>query len=341
MARLNLFVPKLFSQSPGSARAGSGAVLARLIARADCEIRAPVSIETALCAEFGFELSDEKTPPVADVTAAIDLAGAAGASGFVRADPVYLRADPGHLVLFDARSLDLTGREADAVLAHLNSGLEEHQVTLLRGVDQTRWYAALDCGADLGSFSPSCISGCHVDGHLPVGSSAAFLGRVMNEAQILLHDAEVNTQRRDRGLPPVNSVWFWGAGKLPAPRTGGPDVVVANDVLSAGLAKKLNRVWLERTDDVPAWLDRIQPGQSALVVIGAPTGAISEAPDTTLEEFEIQWCVPLCRALKTGRLRELHLITDRARFLITRRSLRRFWRRGEPLDVVKQKLAAG
>ena len=40
---------------------------------------------------------------------------------------------------------------------------------------------------------------------------------LLNEVQVLLHQHPLNAARQTRGLPPVNSVWFWGAGRLPAP----------------------------------------------------------------------------------------------------------------------------
>lgn len=342
MSHLTLFVPGLFSDllpSGSSEQVGRWPALEKLIARADIEIPAGVSIETALCAEFGLAVSDTSTPPVADVTAAVDLVSTDGRRGFARVDPVYFRADQTGLVLFDARSLGLSAQEADTLMAHLNAGLAEHELTLLRGKDHTRWYAAVDCGGDFSSFSPRSVSGCHADQHMPTGTAAPFLRRVMNDAQMLLHGSEINSERQARGLPPVNSVWFWGAGRLPEPCRGRPDLVVGDDVLGAGLANQYGCVWLERTDDIPGLCDEIKPGQWALVVFGAPTGATAEPRQTTLDELEAQWCGPLLEALRRGRLRKLCMITDRARFVITRRSVRRFWRGATPLHVVKAGLA--
>ncbi len=36
------------------------------------------------------------------------------------------------------------------------------------------------------------------------------LGRIMTEAQMVLHDCEVNKRRLSGGKPPVNSIWLWG-----------------------------------------------------------------------------------------------------------------------------------
>ncbi len=39
--------------------------------------------------------------------------------------------------------------------------------------------------------------------------------KLLNEMQMFLHQHEVNQQRAQRGLLPINSLWFWGGGNLP------------------------------------------------------------------------------------------------------------------------------
>jgi len=40
--------------------------------------------------------------------------------------------------------------------------------------------------------------------------------RLVNEMQMFLHQHEVNRERSERGLPTINSLWFWGGGAAPA-----------------------------------------------------------------------------------------------------------------------------
>jgi hypothetical protein len=317
---------------------GPWPALQTLLARGDREPAEPMTVEESLCRAFGVTPSGDGSPPVADITAAVDLACPAPPRGLIRADPVYLRADPADLVLFDVRSFELSEDEADALLVVLNSGLQEHGLTLSRGRVHTRWYAAIECGDDLRSFSPLSISGRPVDRHLPFGGAAPVLRRVMNDAQMLLHASDINADRLARGLPPINSIWFWGAGELPEPKRARPDLVVADDILCAGLAKRYDSVWLERADDISEVLDGLASAQTALVVIGAPTGSTGEPVATTLDEFEAQWCGPLLAALKRKRLKRLRIITDRGNFVMTRGSLRRFWRGVKTLHAARDAL---
>ena len=40
--------------------------------------------------------------------------------------------------------------------------------------------------------------------------------QLLNEIQMFMHQHEINAQRLQRGLLPINSLWCWGAGGLPA-----------------------------------------------------------------------------------------------------------------------------
>ncbi len=39
--------------------------------------------------------------------------------------------------------------------------------------------------------------------------------QLLNEIQMYMHQHEVNAERLQRGMLPINSLWFWGAGSLP------------------------------------------------------------------------------------------------------------------------------
>jgi hypothetical protein len=50
---------------------------------------------------------------------------------------------------------------------------------------------------------------------LPEGNEARRWRSLANEAQVILHNHPRNQARLSAGLPPVNSLWFWGGGRLP------------------------------------------------------------------------------------------------------------------------------
>ncbi len=63
---------------------------------------------------------------------------------------------------------------------------------------------------------PHDISGKSIKGHLPDGEGSDTLGHLMRESYDILHNHQVNRKRKESGLRPANSIWFWGQGKKPA-----------------------------------------------------------------------------------------------------------------------------
>src|SRR2546430_884920 len=57
---------------------------------------------------------------------------------------------------------------------------------------------------------------------------------LMNEAQMLLHEHPVNAEREARGLPALNSIWFWGGGVIAAAKARPFSAGVARDPLAPG-----------------------------------------------------------------------------------------------------------
>ncbi|MCK4658145.1 MAG: cofactor-independent phosphoglycerate mutase [Phycisphaerae bacterium] len=60
---------------------------------------------------------------------------------------------------------------------------------------------------------PHDIPGEPVEGHLPSGSGYERVREVMQRAQALLADHEVNQVRRDLGENPATDIWLWGQGR--------------------------------------------------------------------------------------------------------------------------------
>src|SRR4029079_18720879 len=82
--------------------------------------------------------------------------------------------------------------------------------------------------------------------HLPSGDNERQWRHLFNEAQIILHNHPVNARRARRDAGPANTVWFWGAGKLPewvrAPFTR----IASKDEVTIALAKLAKIPLVER-----------------------------------------------------------------------------------------------
>ncbi len=327
MSRLTVFVPdlfaELFEQSDSIVDSKRWPALALLLRRADERFLEDSSVEQNLRALLGAETGDTTALSVAGLTASIDY-DKQPQGGLMRADPVHLRADPNQVLLFNDPSIMPSAEEADELIKLLNIGLPE--IGLSRGRHSARWYIPSEASGALFSRSPGTVNGRSIGNFLPRDGGMHEFAQLMNEAQILLHDASVNTEREAQGIPAINSLWIWGA---PLNDCGGkpPELVVGDDVLTVGLARHFGVDWCAELlpDEILTRLKR--NNGNGLVVVGSPTGAL-ECDDrvSNLDDFEQRWCVPLLNSLRRFQIGELLLVTDQKSFRLSPWSLFKVWR---------------
>jgi hypothetical protein len=119
-----------------------------------------------------------------------------------------------------------------------------------------RWHLRLPAHMVLPDFAaPETALGEDLYEHLPEGAEARRWRVLFNEVQVLLHQHSLNTRRLERGLPPVNSLWFWGGGVLPARVDTALGGVVGEDLLLLSLAQRAGIPVQRRTR-----LDSVQSG---------------------------------------------------------------------------------
>lgn len=230
----------------------------------------------------------------------------AGAEGFwLRADPVHLSVMGDRLVLVPVAGL--TRVEAEALTGTLNrhfAGTHE-----FRCDHPDRWVMRT-APAEFNAPPTAEIAGGDVDPHLPGGQWPALL----NEIQMALHEHPVSEQREH----PVNSVWLWGPGTMPATVTSPWRSVSADDPVALGLARIAGVRHQTLPRDAGAWLAEMPQDGRHLVML-----------EVAHESLESDWCAPLLVALKRGRPGLLTLRAPDAGYAveIARGDLRRFWRR--------------
>ena len=187
----------------------------------------PIALEGWLAREFGL---GEEPLPAGALTA---LAGGLepGEDAWLRADPVHLRLQRDSMMLVPAAGFDVSRAEADAlaesVSRHFAASFSVHVVSA------ACWSLRAKGDVRLDARSPLELAGQDVNANLPAGADAARWHATLNEVQMLLHEHAVNEARE----VPLNSLWFWGAGRLPK-EAGGPwQSVTADDPVALGLAK--------------------------------------------------------------------------------------------------------
>jgi hypothetical protein len=251
--------------------------------------------------------------PVAALTRSVDADDAAR-SLWVRADPAHLRAGISSAHLLAIGRVGIDADEAQAFRRSLapmfgDAGFE------LSTPHPERWYLRLPEGAKVPTFVPPDLAlGADLRTVLPQGDESARWLRLMNESQVVLHQHEVNRRRAQEGRVSVNSVWFWGAGRLPSHVTARFARAAGDDALLGGIAMRAG------ARRVP--LDEVLAGaQPGLTVIDAR--AIERFGDMEHVLF-----TPLARQLRRGEIDSIDLeLGETATVRVTRADRWRFWRR--------------
>jgi len=156
----------------------------------------------------------------------------------------------------------------------------------------------------------------------------------------VLHAHPVNEAREARGELPINSIWFWGAGRAPTVATKRWHSVTGDDPIALGLARAAGMRHRTLPDSGTAWLDRAPEDGRHLVILDAlrvplALEQVGEYQET-LARLERDWFAPLLDALRDGRIGMVTIqVPDAAESLAyetIRTDLRRFWRRPRALE---------
>ncbi len=182
-----------------------------LLARGTLAARAAQGVEALVCNELG--IPQQQDFPVAPITLLAD-GGIPRKDYWLRADPVHLRVMRDRIVLADSGALNLTQLEADALAMSISTHFGAAFSPRL--FHPARWYLRFDSAPRLRTTPISIAVGCDIDPLLPQGEDAMLFRTRLNELQMLLFEHPVNQAREARGELPVNSLWLWGGGCLPA-----------------------------------------------------------------------------------------------------------------------------
>lgn len=252
--------------------------------------------------------------PIAAITRDFDCADAAH-QAWLRADPAHVRADLGAGRLLACGELGLDRDEAEALVAPLKPLFGDEGCPISIGA-ASRWYLALPRDAKLPAFvPPNRVLGDDIYAHLPDGDLGRRWRRLLNEAQVVLHNHPVNAARIAAGRLPVNSLWFWGAGALPDHVCCEHRSIASSDLLLAALARRSASAAAE----LPASFDALT----------APAGALVDLRRIrTLAQLERDWIAPSLQAQRAARIGDLVLdFADGLQLRHERGHRWRIWRR--------------
>lgn len=298
----------------------AGGVLASWIARGDTH--APVEPGTVAAIRSLVEWPGTGLPSAA-LTRTLDAADAAEGA-WLRADPGYVRPDLTTVRLLASGDLGQSAAETTALLQELKPLFGDSGVPI-DAPTPARWYLAGSPDSDFPDCPPpEEILGDDIKLHWPQGAAGKRWRLLLNEAQVVLHNHPVNAARIARGAVPINSLWFWGAGRLPGgARSRCARVMTADPVLIA-----LTRLGGGLDDPFdPAGLE------AALRAAG--TGDLGiDLRTARASVLERDWLQPLDALLRGGGCEAIELaFVSGQRATVRARHRRRFWRRMRPLPA--------
>jgi hypothetical protein len=296
-----------------------------LLARGRCTSTGAETVEEWL--RDAFELGD--APLAAGALTLLGANGEPGTRSWLRADPVHLRLMRDRLVLAPAPALGVKPGDAQALCDALNRHFGPR--LSVQVIDAERWVASTEADVSVDAQPPLALAGRDVSVALPTATSA-----LLNEAQMVLHAHPINEARE----LPINSVWFWGAGRAPSLSTKRWHSVTADDPLVLGLGRAASARHKTLPASAAAWLDRAPEEGRHLVMLDAlrvPL-ALEQTSEyqAALARLERDWFAPLLDALREGRIGMVTIhVPDAAESLAyetIRPDLRRFWRRPRALE---------
>jgi hypothetical protein len=330
---LTLLIPALTGRQKALLPEPALIALPILLARADrLNIGDPAGFERQLFDAFGINTGQEL--PVAAVTRVFDT-GRIESGWWLRADPVYLQVDRDRLVLADNETLRISQQEADSLIGEILK-IFAQDGWRLEAPHPNRWYLKVAGVPEIQTRPLSEVVGQDIQAYLPTGGQANTWRRALNEVQMLLHAAPVNTERAARGELEINSLWFWGSGDLPAPPAKRWAQVWSVEPISLGLARLSATPYAPLPANGNMWLQQAITQGRHLAVLDQGRGAIQyrdvQGWHEFLQQLDVQWVQPLLRGLRQKQVQSVTVYGENgAGFYLTAKHLGRWWRRRRPL----------
>lgn len=173
-------------------------------------------VEVAVGKALGYSFKDYSSIPGAWCLWNASNADSPTPANLVCADPVHLIAGSDDAQLVPIERLSLTIEESSEFIAELNEVLGDFDNVFLHDTAGQWYYKGLIPEA-LDAAPTSAVEGHPMTAALPRSDAARPWRSLWSETQMALHRSAVNQARQARGEPVINSVWFWGGGRLASP----------------------------------------------------------------------------------------------------------------------------
>lgn len=253
-------------------------------------------------------------------------------SYWLRADPVNLQPDRDTALLAGHEELALTQDEADKLVAKINSHFVDEPWQLYTFAPH-RWYLSLEKFSDLKTTPLANVLGNDINPFSPTGDDAHYWFKIVNELQMLIHGSNVNFERESRNKWTANSVWLWGGGCLSELNLNSPyDKIITNNRVFSGVGhhRGLDVLPLDSS------FSKNIKENNTFVVLDVLSEQVQRRDlysfVQTLNELENDFFNSCDELLLDGTVGKIKLITDAGMFTISKKSLKRWWKRIKPFS---------
>ncbi len=232
------------------------------------------------------------------------------------ADPVYLEPRLAHLALHALSGTALSPADLRPLIDHLQRSLAGDGDFGFARVSSHAYLTAQE-PLTTAALPAYAIDRRQPDDFLPSGEVAARHRQLSSEIEMALHDHEVNVERENEGLQPVNALWIWGGGNAPEQTTVPHPPLFSDDPLLTGY-------WLSKTGVAESW-----PGSIDACLEVAVAGFVAVTPESDDDDAVLESCLRALRiALNKRRVSKLTLLfRDGVCARVRRSQTLRFWRR--------------
>ncbi len=284
--------------------------------------------------------SSEKTVHTTDLSY---LAGKLDNKWLMRIDPCYMVADRDQLVLAKTGKLNLSLTEARQLadeIMNFYSAYDDDQFWTIEVINAERWYLISEKPINIDTVPPEKVIGQSIKSYLfsAASNENRYWLNLFNEFQMILHQSQVNKQRREEHKIPINSVWFWAAEKYThnikisadIAQLNNNTIVYTNNHSLQGLALISGSQYSAITDHYIA--TEQESLKHSIYVLDEFAIALKNKDVFNwvgiLAQFEENYLQQILHDIHSGRLGQVEIISPTGRqLLITKKLLRRWWRK--------------
>lgn len=246
---------------------------------------------------------------------------------WMRADPVCLQADRDTALLVAHEELALTKKEATSLVEEINRHFIDEPWELYAFAPH-RWYLKLEQAIELSTTPLEKVLGEDINQYAAIGEDAEYWNKISNEMQMLLHGTNVNFERDTRNLPTANSVWLWGGGVLHKEKeSGNHHSIISDNRVYKGVGHYCGMSVLNL--DVEH-LDNLEKG-SHFIILDMLSRYVQKRDlysfVEVLNAMVEKYLDPCDALLKSGKINKIKIITDKGNIVVTKKLLRRWWKR--------------